>query len=292
MNGARVVLLTAALSAGLSSSAYAQAWVPPANIGVVSVVYQHIVNTGHRLDDGSLLPGFESISRGTLVNLDYAVSDRFSFSVGLPYVAAKYTGPEPSLFGLEIDECKCWNHGWQDVSATARYNIRNGPFALTPSVSFGLPSHGYDSIGEAALGRNLREISIALDAGQRLDAISDRLSVAGRYSYAMVEQVDDIANNRSNFGVEVAVRAHRKLSTRATFTWQRTHGGLRSTEFDENNFLLFDRILKDNSFHIRGGVAYSLARSDVFISFTHYASGTDTHAGRALTTGFSVPFER
>lgn len=292
MNRARIVLLTAALSAALSSSAYAQAWVPPANIGVVTILYQHIINTGHRLDDGSLLPGFESVSRGTLVNFDYAVSDRFSFSVGLPYIAAKYTGPEPSLSGLELDDCNCWNHGWQDVNATARYNIRNGAFALTPSVTFGLPSHDYAWIGEAALGRNLREISVALDAGQRLDAISDRLSVAGRYSYAIVEQVDDVSNNRSNFGVEVAVRATRKTSARATFTWQRTHGGLRSTEFNEDNFLLFDRILKDNSFHIGGGVAFSLPRTDLFVSYTHYARGTDTHAGRAITTGFSVPFER
>lgn len=292
MRCARLVGLTAALSAGLSSSAFAQAWVPPANIGFVTVAYQQIINTGHRLDDGSFLPGFESASRSMLVNFDYAVSDRFSFSVGLPYVAAKYEGPEPSVFGLDIDECRCWNHGWQDVSATARYNIRNGAFALTPSVSFGIPSHGYAAVGEAAVGRNLHEISFALDAGQRLDAISDRLSVSGRYSYAMVEEVDDVSNNRSNFGVEVAVRATRKASARGALTWQRTHGGLRSTEFNEDNFLLFDRILKDNSFHIGGGFAYSLPRSDLFISYTHYVSGTDTHAGRAVTAGFSVPFER
>ena len=292
MKRARVVLLTAALSAGLSPSAFAQAWVPPANIGFVSVVYQHIINTGHRANDGSFVPGFESASRGMLVSFDYAVTDRFSFSVGVPYVAAKYTGLEPSFFGLDLDECRCWNHGWQDVNATARFNIRNGAFALTPSVSFGVPSHEYESVGEAAVGRDLREISVAVDAGRRLDAISDRLSVAGRYSYAIVEQIDDVSNNRSNFGAEVAVRAARKVSARATFTWQRTHGGLRSTEFNDDNFLLFDRVLKDNSFHIGGGVSYSLPRTDLFVSFTHYARGTDTHTGRAVTTGFSVPFER
>ena len=289
---ARVVLLAATLSAAMSSSAFAQAWVPPANIGFVTIAYQHIINTGHRLQDGSFLPGFESSSRSMVVNFDYAVTDRFSFSVGLPYVAAKYEGPEPSVFGLELDECRCWNHGWQDVSATARYNVRNGAFALTPSVSFGIPSHDYAAVGEAAVGRNLREVSVTLDAGQRLDAISDRLSVSGRYSYAMVEQVDDVSNNRSNFGVEVAVRASRKTSARVAFTGQRTHGGLRSTEFTEDNFLLFDRILKDNSFHIGGGFTYSLPRSDLFISYTHYVSGTDTHAGRAVSFGFSVPFER
>src|SRR5262245_314033 len=85
------------------ASAFAQAWVPPARVGVVSVVYQNIDNTNHRLADGSLFDGYDSVSRGVFLNVDYAVTDRFSFSVGLPYIASKYTGPEPSFFGLPID---------------------------------------------------------------------------------------------------------------------------------------------------------------------------------------------
>ena len=83
-----------------SVSAHAQAWVPPARIGLVSVVYQTINNTNHRLTDGSLFDGYDSLSRGVLFNLDYAFTDRFSISVGVPYLGSKYTGPEPSLFGL------------------------------------------------------------------------------------------------------------------------------------------------------------------------------------------------
>ena len=285
-------VLAAALSTAVPATAFAQAWVPPAGIGIVSVVYQDIDNTSHRLHDGSSLDGYDSLSRGLMVSLDYAVTDRLSFTVGFPYVAAKYTGPEPSLFGLRIDECLCWNHGWQDVAATVRYNVRNDAFALTPSVSFGVPSHDYPAVGEAAVGRNLNEVRFGIDAGRRLDAISDKLSLSGSYSYAMVEQVGDISNSRSNFGLQVAFLATRKVQTNATFMWQRSHGGLRSTEFDENTFLLSDRLLKDNYFHIGGGVAYSLARFDVFVSYTHYTTGTDTHEGRAITAGVSVPFER
>ena len=284
--------LATVVSVGISTPAFAQAWVPPAGIGIVSVVYQNIDNTGHRLADGSLLDGYDSVSRGVLVNLDYAITDRFSFSVGFPYIAAKYTGPEPSLFTLEIDECQCWNHGWQDLSATARYNIRNDAFAFTPSVSFGVPSHNYEYVGEAVLGRNLREISFAIDAGHRLDAISDKLSLSGRYSFAIVEQIDDVSNNRSNMSVELGIQATRKIAARATLSWQRSHGGLNSTEFNEENFLLFDRVLKDNNFHIGGGVAYTLPYFDLFGAYRHYATGTDTHAGRAITAGVSVPFER
>jgi hypothetical protein len=292
VRGARSLLSIAWLAA-CADTASAQAWVPPGGVGIVSVVYQGISNTNHRLTDGSLLDGYDSVSRGVLLNLDYAITDRVSFSVGLPYLGAKYTGPEPSFFGLPVDDCFCWNTGWQDLGGTVRYSLANGAFALTPSLSVGVPSQNYDYYGEAVLGRNLHELRLVLDAGQRLDAISDRLSISGRYSFAFVEQVLDLSNNRSNLSLEVALLATRSVATRAAFSWQRSHGGLRSDEFaTEEQYQQYDRILKDNNFHVTGGVSYSLPRADLFASYTHYAAGTDTHAGYAITAGVSVPFER
>ena len=252
-----------------------------------------INNTNHRLTDGSLFDGYDSLSRGVLFNLDYAVTDRFSFSIGVPYLGSKYTGPEPSFFGLEVDDCFCWQHGWQDFGATARYNVVNGGFAFTPSIAFGVPTHNYDYFGEAVLGRNLNEVRLAVDVGQRLDSISDRLSVSARYSYALVEKVLDMPNNRSNAALEFGLLVTRKLATRAAFSWQHSHGGLRSTEFvTEEQYSQYDRLIKDNSFHITGGLCYSLPKIDLFGSYVHYADGTDTHVGHAITAGVSWPFER
>jgi hypothetical protein len=288
----RALLVPCVLAVG-ATRAYAQAWVPPKGIGVVSIVYQTIDNTNHRLTDGSLLDGYDSVSRGLLFSLDYAFTDRVSLSVGVPYLGSKYTGPEPSFFNLAVDDCFCWNHGWQDLGVTARYNLANAAFALTPSVSLGVPTHGYDYFGEAVLGRNLNELRIGVDVGHRLDAISDRLSVSGRYTYAFVEKVLALPNNRSNFAVEADVTATRKLSTRVGVSWQRSHGGLRSTEVvTDEQYSQYDRLLKDNNFHISGGASYSLPRVDLFASFVHYAGGTDTHAGHAITAGLSIPFER
>jgi hypothetical protein len=288
----RAVLVLAALAVG-RAPAYAQAWVAPARIGVVSVVYQAINNTNHRLADGSLFDGYDSLSRGVLFNLDYAFTDRVSVSVGVPYLGSKYTGPEPSFFGLAIDDCFCWNSGWQDFGATVRYNLANGRFALTPSISVGMPTHNYDYYGEAVLGRNLNEFRVAVDAGQRLDAIWERLSVSGRYSYALVEKVLDLPNNRSNIALDADIMATRRLVTRVGVSWQISHGGLRSTEVvSEEQISQYDRLLKDNNVHVTGGLSYSLPKVDVFASYVHYAAGTDTHVGHALTAGLSVPFER
>lgn len=277
-----------------ASAASGQAWVAPARIGAVTFVFQSIDNTGHRIHDGSLYPpGYDSVSRTFLMNFDYAVTDRFSFAVDVPYVGTKYTGPEPSLFGLALDDCFCWNHGWQDLGATARYNIANGAFALTTSIALGVPTHNYEAFGEAVLGRNLNEVRIGIDAGQRLDAISSRLSVYGRYSYAVVEKVLDVSNNRSNMALGSDVLITRRLSGRVGFSWQRSHGGLRSTEFtDDIQYQQYDRILRDNYFHVSGGVTVSLPRVDVFATLVRYVSGSDTHTGHALNAGVSFPFER
>jgi hypothetical protein len=66
----------------------------------------------------------------------------------------------------------------------------------------------------------------------------------------------------------------------------------RGQEFNEDNFLLFDRVLRDNYRHIGDGVSFTFRRVDVFFSYIAYVAGTDTHAGRAITVGLSMPFER
>ena len=54
--GGRTVLALVALSAA-APAAFAQAWAPPAGVGIISVVYQDVDNTNHRLTDGSLFDG-------------------------------------------------------------------------------------------------------------------------------------------------------------------------------------------------------------------------------------------
>ena len=145
---------------------------------------------------------------------------------------------------------------------------------------------------------------IAVDAGQRLDVISPRLSVQGRYAYAFVEKViDDVPNNRSNAALEGEFLFTRRLAGRGVLTWQRVHGGLRLGSPSADPFLppgevntperMFehDRLLRDNNFRLGASVAYSMDRMDVFFSYVELLRGTDSHGGRAITVGVSWPFE-
>jgi hypothetical protein len=287
-----------------SSQAFAQAWGIPAGVGSVDFVYQTIQNTGHRLSDGFLLDNGKSLDVSVYLEGQYAVTDRLSFSLGLPYVFAKYQGPGPTPgFYRPVDQCKCWHSGWQDVGFTLRYTLWNKAFAVTPSVSVGVPSHRYDYQGEAVLGRALKEVRFGVDVGQRLDRISPKLYVEGQYSYAVVEQVLDIPNNRSNAAVESGYLFTRRLSVHGLVAWQHTHGGLRFGSFppatllfpgevnSPERFAQHDRLLRDNNWRVGGGASYSFSSADVFVSYLQYGGGTDTHAGRAFTLGISWPFE-
>jgi hypothetical protein len=284
---------------------HAQAWPAPAGAGSLTLMTQAIDNAGHLLSDGTLLPDGKSRNVSALIELDYAITDRLAVSVGLPYVFAKYIGPgEPPFVFRAVDQCRCWNGDWQDLAASVRYTITDGAVALTPSVSLGVPSHDYEWQGEAVAGFGLRELRLALDGGVRLDAISSRLALMGRYQYAVVEEVLDVSHNRSNVSATVSVTISERLSVRGGASWQRTHGGLRfgslpgsslpvPGEFTtEALFDQHDRLLRDNNTRLGGGVSYSLPRVDLFVSYMQFVAGTDTHSGQAITLGVSLPFQR
>jgi hypothetical protein len=300
----RPIFAAATLLAFTRPVAAGQAWVPPAGVGSVNLTYQTIANTGHRATDGTQIDDGKSTNIGIAVEFEYALTDRLSLSGAVPYVFSKYVGPHgppPPIPYLPIDSCMCWHHGWQDFAFTARYNLFNGAFGLTPSLSLGVPSHGYDFRGEATLGSDLKELRLGVDAGRRLDAISPKLSVQGRYSYAVVERVLDIGHNRSTVAGEAGYLVTRRLSARGFVSWQHTHGGLRFApggalpfpgEVDTPDRLFqHDRLLKDNNWRAGAGVAYSLPQFDVFGSYIDYVAGTDSHAGHVFTAGASIPFE-
>ena len=276
----------------------------------MTVGVQGINNTGHVLTDGSTIPLGKSRSAAVYVEADYAVTDRLWISAAIPFVFAKYLGPPPPAGMPEPpmvqpdDACYCWQSGIQDLTATVRYNLLSGSTAITPSITFGVPTWDYPYRGEAVVGRNLRELRFGVDAGRRIESISPRLFLAGRYSYALVEEVLQVPNDRSNISVELTFGLTDRLSLSANVARQITHGGLRAgtgppgpdggVPWGEITtpelFREHDRLLRDNYWRAGGVVSYGFSRANVFISYVEFLGGTDTHAGRSMTTGVSVPF--
>jgi hypothetical protein len=293
-----------------ATSAFAQAWPMPKKTGAVSLVYQWIDNTGHRLSDGVLLDDGKSHNQGLAVAVDYGVSEKLSVSLGIPFVGAKFLGPNlppvPPELQSPNDLDGEWHSGFQDFALSARYNVlSHGAFVLTPAVAVVIPSHAYAYRGEAVLGRRLKELQVGVNLGRTLDEISSNLYVSARYAYAFVEQAEvDVPNNRSDAGLEIGFLPVPKLTLQGMLLWQRTHGGLRFGTMppgtpvfpgDVNTperVLEHDRLLRDNSFHLAGALSYAFGSVDVFAQYLAYVSGTDTPAGRLVSVGVTWYFNR
>jgi len=236
--------------------------------------------------------------------MDYGVTDRLSVSAALPYVFAKYTGALPPPSGLAVDACACWNSSLQDLSLAARYHFGDERWAITPTVKFDGPTHDYPYVGEAVVGRNLREVQIGAAGGVRLVNLLPKASVQAGYTYAVVEKpLPDVTINRSNAFIDFGYALTRALYIRGDTTWQRTNGGLRMGSFTGNPFptpgeyttpQLYaerDRLGRVNYWHVGGGASLSAGPVDLFVSVTKYVSGTDTHNGQAVTVGSTWYFD-
>jgi hypothetical protein len=289
----------------------AQAFTLPQGVGTVTFGWQYVDNTGHRLSDGSLtLPGGlptggTSVDMSFLVETEFGFTDRLAASLGLAYVFAKWTDPNPPpnfIPYLPVDSCHCWHSSFQDFSLAVRYRLFDDPWAITPLVRAVLPSHDYNHRGEAVVGRDLREFQVGFGAARRLAGFLPRAFVQAGYTYAFVERVLGIPNDRSNGYFELGYAVSRRLYVRADARWQRTHGGLQFGSPSGDPFFppgdvntperleQHDRLLRDNYWRIGGGLSYSIGVFDVFADFTKYVAGTDTHDGQAYTVGLTYYF--
>jgi len=280
--------------------AEAQAFTVPEGVGAVTLAWQYIDNTGHRLTDGYFRPAGQSVSWSALAEIDYGITHRLSASIGIPYVFAKYSGTQPPPSGLPVDTCGCWHSSFQDFGLGARYRFGGDTWAVTPFARYGLPSHRYPYQGEAVVGRNLDELLL-------LGGFLSRATIQATYGYSFVESpLADISIDRSTFALDLGYAASRRLYVRAFGTGVHTHGGLRTGSVTGDPFFLpgelgpigserwlqRDRLIKARYVQVGGGLSYALGPVDVFTSFSKYVWGRDAHNGQVYNLGATWYFER
>jgi hypothetical protein len=298
----RAAAVVAALGS-VSSPVFAQAFTLPQGVGAVTLAWQYVDNTGHRLSDGFLVRRGQSVTQSAIFEAEYGITDRLSASFGVPYVRAKYTGALPPPSNLAVDACKCWHSGWQDFAFTARYRLGTDTYAFTPHGRYVVPSHDYRFQGEAVLGRNLDELQVGASAGARLPGFLSHASVQASYTYAFVEKPVDVDIDRSNLFIDLGYAVTRRLYGRVGANWQNTHGGLRFGSITGDPFFppgeyrtpqLFsqrDRIGRVKYWQVGGGLSYDVGPADVFASVSSYVWGRDAHDGEVYTVGATWYFD-
>jgi hypothetical protein len=307
-------------------AARAQAGVPSEREATVSVTYQRLDFGGHFNTDGSRAENvIPSIGHLAIADIEYGLTNRLALNVRLPYVSSKFTGDpnDPALLELhEILETLCpltprcheftsldtgaYYSTAQDYGLMLRYKVLERGLAVTPFVAATIPSHDYQTVGEAAPGQNRRALHTGFNVGRFLDPLLPRAYIQARYMYSFVDPIYGISLDRSNADFEIGYKLVPRLSVRALAAWQQTHGGLSWTEiydavFDADGnvrddvrpddiliMLDHDRLLANRYWHLGGGGTFVLTNSlSLDGALVSFVSGADSHYGVGLSIGLT-----
>jgi hypothetical protein len=280
----------------VSAPLFGQAFLPGKGSGTVSVDFGTTHSAGHFMDDGSKLPGYGTRAYSLSFSVDYGLTDRLALGFSIPYVNSKYTGKEEPLnLPNNVVDDGVYHGTMQDIRLEARYNILERPFVATPFFAFSVPSHSYPTIGEAAVGPNLKQYSTGIYVGRLLNPFLSRAFVHGAYTFTAVEKVLDLSLNRSNTDVSFGYFLTPRVSTTFLWTGQWSHGGLGFSDIYNTTsseiFLQQDRLTKQSYQHIGVGVGLNLTESlSASFSFRKFVSGVNAHYGEGISGGLSWSF--
>jgi hypothetical protein len=282
------------LPLALAATACAQAWLPLEGEGQVTVTYQHsyvrdhLDFAGEKFDVGAIR------SHTQVLSFEYGLTNKLALDADIAHVSSRYLGHVGPVPHGPVDTGS-YHPTFQDARIAVRYNVYNGPVVVTPFVGLVIPTHHYETRGHSAVGRDLRELQMGVNVGRDLEGVLPRSYVHGRYSFAVVERVEEFNLNRSNADWEIGHLATRRLSLRFTGAWQRTHGGIDiPRDSDHPHFRdIHDRASRSGFIRLGGGATFSLSKSlDLHADYTSTVWGINTHAARGVSLGFSWRFSR
>lgn len=289
-----LTLVTLCLHLAQPMTSCAQAWLPQKGEGRITLSYQNIHVRYHRNYLGEKEDKGPIRTHASLASFEYGLTRNLAIDADVAHVTSRFegfVGPHPHGPADTGD----YHPAFQDARIGLRYNVINRSYVLTPFIGVVFPTHHYETRGHSAPGRALRELQMGVNVGRDLEAVIPGSYVHGRYSYAVVEGVEEFNLNRSNVEGEFGYLATRRLALRFLAALQRTHGGLEVGK-DNNNphyALIHDRATRANFVRLGGGGTFSITRSlDLHADYIRTVAGNNTHAPRGIALGISWRFSR
>lgn len=284
-----------------TTTAFGQAWLPPKGTTTVGVSYQYMEIRKHLAPPAEVDIGHVT-SHAAVLDLRYSAGDRLAFSASVPYVSARYVGPDPHPFS-DLDNGH-YHGGWQDYRFEAQYQIGGHPYVISPFIGATLPMHDYAYFAHSARGRDLREESVGFYAG-----VGDLLShfrrcgcptgtyLESRVGYSFVEPVIGIRHDHLNADVDAGYFINDRLGVRALASYNYTFGGIPFDlrwygNVEDPRFLHHDQIVAERHLNAGAGANYVISdRVDLFASALHMMWGRNGHKIHlAATAGISWSF--
>jgi hypothetical protein len=136
-----------------------------------------------------------------------------------------------------------------------------GRVEIAPLAGFTVPTHEYETRGEAVPGRHRTEFQAGASAGSDLSKWLPGGYVHGHYAMAAAEEIDDLPSLRSLVDVELGSNLTSRLGLRGISSWQIRHRGPTQQELLAHGWTTHDRFVVSNYFNLGGGVTIRLRRS-------------------------------
>ena len=295
-------------------AASAQAFLPPAGEGNLTISYQNLFARGHWDLNGDRMTGDSGYDptqgHAIVMEAEFGLSNRVALNASLPYIRSRYEGTHPHLVG-GTGPVQEWDNGdyhgtFQDFRIGVRYNLTRRPFAITPSFDTIIPSHHYPNLAHAAVGKDLRAYIVGGAVGGFLDALLPRMFFQTTVSYAWVQEVVGIRPNRSRVEGELGYFITPRLAVRFLESYQVTHDGFDLLSFTPMTDALIhgtdihippeyrryhDRLQRSNYLSLGGGVGFALNDSlEVFFDAAQMVWGESVHPLRGITVGVNTHF--
>jgi hypothetical protein len=289
--------MTVVIQLASVAPAGAQPWAPPQGEGTVSVTYQNYYVTGHFDVFGRENTNGATHAKAMVAEVDFGLSDTIAVTISVPFIATKYTGPQEYFVGGHathsgpLDD-KAYHGAVQDVRVEARRVCWAGPIAFAPLASVVIPSHDYETHGEAVPGRHRRELQVGVTAGADLNRIIPRTYLHGQYSLATAERLHGFSSVRSIVDVEGGFDVSRRIALRGLTTWQIRHKGPTIAELAADDWFGHDRFMVSSYFNVGGGMTMSITRNtELHALWVATVSGKGgAHRARMLAIGTSWSF--
>lgn len=310
----RRVAVFGALLFGAASHAFAQAFIPARGDGTISVSYQNIRTQGQLDTNGTQLIPSGGPREGTdghalLGYIEYGLSDRIAVHGSLPYIQTKYQGCCAHPVGVNgqpstLDD-GTYHGTFQDFYFGSRFKLlESARLAVTPFVEVVIPSHHYESLGQAAAGRDLRALVVGAAVGGFADDLLAGLHFQTRLSYAFAQNAVDVHPNRTGIDSSVGYFFTPRFAIDFLETFQYTQAGIDwnvppfpigfrdGRPLTEDYILNHDRLARTNALTFGVGASFALTEKvGLFGTVSKLAWGENLPAPRVITVGLNLGFQ-
>jgi len=231
------------------------------------VTYQNYYVKGHWVGaEGIQTDNGGTHSKSLAAEVDWGLPGSFGLTVGLPFIASKYTGSSVYFVNGQkttpgpLDDGS-YHSAFQDLHVEGRRMIEFGRVAVAPLAGITIPTHEYVTQGEAVPGRHRTEFEIGASAGADISMWLPSGYVQGRYALAAAEKTDGLPSVRSHIDVEVGSSVISRLGLRGLASWQIRYDGPTQQELINHGWTTHDRFVVSNYFNLGGGVTIRLRPS-------------------------------